>query len=68
MRDASDFGLLEFRRIRNRSAGKKADSLSAKDSMPPNVARVLEIVSEVNPPRTAKPFQLNFDYVDFVPA
>ena len=68
VRDASDFGLLEFRRIRNRSAGKKADSLSAKDSVPPNVARVLEIVSEVNPPRTAKPFQLNFDYVDFVPA
>jgi hypothetical protein len=68
VRDASDFGLIEFRRIRNRSSGKEAKNLSPRDSVPANVASVLKIVSEVGPPRTTKPFQLNFDYVDFVPA
>jgi hypothetical protein len=65
--DASGFGLVEFRRIRNRSSSKRQASVPAKDSVPAKVAEFLEIVSVV-PPRTIKPFQLNFDYVDFVPA
>jgi hypothetical protein len=67
-RDASDFGLVEFRRIRNRSIGKKQNGIPLKDTIPPNVTGALETVDVVEPPRTDKAFQLNFDYVDFVPA
>ena len=67
VRDASGFGLVEFRRIRNRSSRTQQKRVSAKGSIPPTVKQALEIVS-VAPPRTINPFQLNFDYVDFVPA
>ncbi|MCK1466885.1 FAD-dependent oxidoreductase [Bradyrhizobium sp. CW10] len=67
-RDVSEFGLVEFRRIRNRSGGKQKGTLTDKVVIPPNVAGVLETIKGAGPPRTSKPFQLNFDYVDFVPA
>ena len=67
VRDASGFGLVEFRRIRNRSSRTQQKRVSAKGSIPPAVKQALEIVS-VAPPRTINAFQLNFDYVDFVPA
>jgi hypothetical protein len=66
-RDASGFGLVEFRRIRNRSVGKRADTLAARAAIPPAVVGALETI-KVGLPRTSKAFQLNFDYVDFVPA
>jgi hypothetical protein len=67
-RDASTFGLVEFRRIRNLSVGKRANELADRATIPPAIAGALETVSAVEPPRTTKAFQLNFDYVDFVPA
>jgi hypothetical protein len=67
-RDASGFGPAEFRRIRNRSVGKRGDILADKAAIPPNVVGALETISGVEPPRTSKAFHLNFDYVDFVPA
>jgi hypothetical protein len=68
VQDTSSFGLVEFRRIRNRSARKRWNSVPARYSVPTSMAEVLEMVSSVQPPRTTKAFQLNFDYVDFVPA
>jgi hypothetical protein len=67
-RDVSEFGLVEFRRIRNRSGGKRTGTLAEKLVLPPSVAGVLDTISGVEPPRTRKQFQLSFDYVDFVPA
>jgi FAD-NAD(P)-binding len=67
--DASNFGLEEFRRIRNRSVGKRTDTLVEKAEIRRNVvAAALQAVNAVEPPRTTGAFQLNFDYVDFVPA
>jgi hypothetical protein len=66
--DASDFGLLEFRRIRNLSVGRRQLTVPSKGTPPSGVSGLLEIVTTVEPPRTAKEFQLNFDYVDFGPA
>ena len=64
--DTLSFGHVEFRRIRNRSAGKLGEIVADKAAIPPNVMGALEIISGA--PRTSKKFQLNFDYVDFVPA
>ena len=69
VRDASEFGLVEFRRIQNRSSGTRPETVPPKHIIPTTgpVAVAFEIVS-VAAPRATKPFQLNFDYVDFVPA
>jgi hypothetical protein len=67
-RDAGGFGLEEFRRIRNRSVGKRAETVADRAAIPLEVVGALETINGVEPPRATQPFQLNFDYVDFVPA
>jgi hypothetical protein len=55
-----------FDRIRNVLTGLGTDVPPA-ERLPDEVQHVLELVSEVAPPKMSKPFQFNFDCSDFVP-
>lgn len=56
-----------FDRIRNVPLAALATSMSAAEALPAEVQGVLELVAAVEPPRTRRAFQLNYDYSDFVP-
>jgi hypothetical protein len=67
VRDSSKFSSVQFRRIRNQPSSARQEKVPAKHSIPSAMKEALDVVS-VQPPRAIEPFQLNFDYVDFVPA
>jgi hypothetical protein len=56
-----------FDRIRNVPLSGTGNKLPKAEDLPNNVRNELELVTAVNPPRTSKPFQFNYDYSDFVP-
>jgi hypothetical protein len=57
-----------FERIVNVPLSALHDSAVVAKPLPASVAGTIDFVTTVNPPRTAKAFQLNYDYSDFVPS
>lgn len=54
-----------FNRICNIPLAGLCETVPPKEDLPDEVNSVLELVSSVDPPKTARPFQFNFDYSDF---
>jgi len=52
-------------RIRNIKLADLADSAKDAEQLPPEVAKSLELIDKIEPPRAPRPLQLNFDYSDF---
>lgn len=56
-----------FDRIRNVTLSALAKEIRPAEPLPREVDGILELVNAVDPPKTSKSFQFNFDYSDFVP-
>src|SRR5262249_2863763 len=56
----------DFERIHNPFAAL-SDVVPPAETLSRDARRVLELVSRVEPPKTSRPFQFNFDYSDFLP-
>ena len=55
-----------FDRIRN-PLSNLGTKIPQAERLPSKVGHALELVSDVDPPKAADAFQLNFDYSDFIP-
>lgn len=55
-----------FDRIRNVRFAGLGKVIVPAEALPKNVRKALELVGTINAPRTSEPFQLNYDYSDFV--
>lgn len=56
-----------FDRIRNVPLTGYGTEVPPAGSLPKRVRNVLELVTQIGAPKTSRPFQLNYDYSDFVP-
>jgi hypothetical protein len=56
-----------FGGIRNISLSSVSNSKASQATIPMKVRRALEAVPHISPPRSAIPFEFNFDHSDFVP-
>jgi hypothetical protein len=57
-----------FDHLRNVPLTDLCDQLPPREGLPENAHDTLELVAGVEPPKTSRPFQFNFDYSDFIPA
>ena len=55
----------EFDRLRNVSLSQLATAPAAGEPLPKECERALEFVQGIDPPRTTRAFQFNFDHTDF---
>jgi len=56
-----------FNRIRNQPLSSVTNLPSARREIHPGIADAFEAIRSIDPPRSARPFQMNFDYSDFAP-
>ncbi|MCD9816653.1 FAD/NAD(P)-binding protein [Bradyrhizobium japonicum] len=56
-----------FSRIRNQRPSLTSTTQCARREIPAEVTDVFEVVAGIEPPRSTRPLQLNFDYSDFAP-
>ena len=54
---------VKYNRIRNIALAKRSHVAVAADKLPPEIEGQLELL-EIEPPRTTRPFQFNFDHLD----
>lgn len=54
---------VKYNRIRNIALAKRSHVAVAPDKLPPGIEAQLELL-EIEPPRTARSFQFNFDHLD----
>jgi hypothetical protein len=56
-----------YHRVRNVPLTGRRQAVPPADPMEEGVPPQLELVSDVNPPKTTGPFQLNYEYSEFLP-